>query len=54
MKNMKQKLNKKVREKIAQVAVNAGEQVIEGKFCIGWWYEPKIPQKLLKITRKQK
>lgn len=53
MKNMKQKMNEKIRNGMQKAAVNMGEGVIEGRNCRGLLYEPEIPVELLKKQAKK-
>jgi len=52
MKNMKQKIDEKVRGTAKKVVINAGEKAIEGSICRGFLYEPEIPRKLLESAKK--
>ena len=49
---MKQNANGKVKDLVKKVALNAGEQAIDGRFCRIWAYESEIPKILLKMPQK--
>jgi len=56
MKNMKRNVQNEIKvgstKKIQKIAIKMGESFLDGRFCIGFVYEPKVPQKLLEKIEK--
>ena len=53
MNNMKKSFNEKLKQKVEKLALNAGENALDGR-CWGMWYEPTIPEKLLNAQMERK